>query len=628
MGGAAQGMIGAMPLRFGLDVPPHERRPVAWYALPGLRSVAREQLWSQDLLRHIDRRETFAQPLRWIDLSALANERDGEFWFDFIADTGDGGNATYAVARAALASRLHVDGLDPGQSLPESQLLILGGDLAYPNASPALYQYRLIEMFEAARDAASTLQPWPEGASDDAPIGRDHKLMAAIPQNHDWIDSASTFCRTFVNREKSGLVAARTPQQHTYFACRLPHRWFVLGFDFALSGDLDRAQFEAFEALLADVPTGGNLVLIYPEPYWTRALGDGADPAFPRRYQRLEYAMHSRGLHIRLRLAGDLHHYVRERLSHDDGHSTDLVVCGCGGAFGHGTHLRESTTPKALSVTQQATAMQPEMRGRLCVGRVDGPLRAPDAAYPSPAVSRRAALGNLWALFRLDGRPVLESNACFVLTLGIGHMLSAALGAAASPAGAGALNWLWALLTQPLALGALALVVLMAYFTAVDGDPLHADGTTRSAAWGLVALQVLMSYGLFRALWPLADEGWPQSGHAWSRLAAYGVGILIVVTAASGLLFGGFLALMSAVFGRVINNASSALASEDHKGFLRMRVSAQRLDAYMLGCDRVPRRWAPRGEGARPYWHEAPGVPPARWRVVDHFKIDGPFAAQ
>lgn len=611
-----------MPLRFGLDVPPHQRRPVAWYALPGLRRVAREQLWSQDLLRHIDRRETFTQPLRWIDLSALGDEHDGEFWFDFIADTGDGGNATYTMARAALAAALPLDGLDARRSLPEGQLLILGGDLAYPNASAALYQYRLVEMFEAACDAASALQPWPAGASDDAPLERGHKLIAAIPQNHDWIDSASTFCRTFVNHEKSGLIGARTPQQHTYFACRLPHGWHVLGFDFALSGDLDRAQFEAFDSLLAEVPAGSNLVLIYPEPYWTRALGDGADPAFPRRYQRLEYAMQRRGLHIRMRLAGDLHHYVRERLSNDDGRSTDLVVCGCGGAFGHGTHFRESTTPKAQCVAQEPSALRAEMRGRLCMGCVDGPRRDPDAAYPQPALSRRAAFGNLWALFRLDGRPLLESNASFVLALGLGHLVAAALSAAASPAAAAVTNWLWALLTQPLALGALALVVLIAYFTAIDGDPLHADGTTRAAAWALAALQVLMSYLLFRALWPWAHEGWPQSGGTWALLAARGVGILALATLVSGLLFGGFLALMSAGFGRIITNASSALASEDHKGFLRMRVGAQGLEVFMLGCDRVPRRWVPRGGGARPYWHEAPGVEPARWHVVDRFTID------
>ena len=42
---------------------------------------------------------------------------------DSIADTGDGGNACYAVAMAALAEQLLLD----GQALPRGQLLIFGG---------------------------------------------------------------------------------------------------------------------------------------------------------------------------------------------------------------------------------------------------------------------------------------------------------------------------------------------------------------------------------------------------------------------------------------------------------------------------------------------------------------------
>ena len=253
------------------------------------------------------------------------------FWLDFLSDTGDGGNATFTVAQALLARELTLTGPDGKPlHLPEGELLLLGGDLAYPGASPQEYQYRFIEMLAQAQDPASRFQ-----ATEAGP----RKFIAAIPQNHDWFDSASTFCRYFVSHDKGAVIGARTPQRQTWFACRLPQGFWVLGLDFALAGDIDRQQFEGFVALLEatrpeGIQPGDQVLLIYPEPYWTRPLGDGAAPGYPHRYQRLEALIEARGAHIRLRLAGDLHHYVRETLAHDplerSGHpSGDLWLRWC-----------------------------------------------------------------------------------------------------------------------------------------------------------------------------------------------------------------------------------------------------------------------------------------------------------
>ena len=62
-----------MKERFGLHVAPHERPPIAWYAPSGLARVAREQLWSLNLLRNLDRRETFTAPFSLIDLRGETN---------------------------------------------------------------------------------------------------------------------------------------------------------------------------------------------------------------------------------------------------------------------------------------------------------------------------------------------------------------------------------------------------------------------------------------------------------------------------------------------------------------------------------------------------------------------------
>ncbi|MBM3396108.1 MAG: hypothetical protein FJY37_16085 [Betaproteobacteria bacterium] len=182
--------------RFGRRTPPSARRPVAWFAPSTLLHAAQELVASQDFLRNFDRRETFVRDgrveMEVIDLAR--REAADNLIFDFIADTGDGGAATFAVAHAALRHEIHATDVN-GRfvTLPEGELLILGGDLAYPGASPHDYQYRLLEMFEWARDPHSRFRR--VGAHDVSTLSGPHKFVAAIPQNHDWFDSAATFCR-------------------------------------------------------------------------------------------------------------------------------------------------------------------------------------------------------------------------------------------------------------------------------------------------------------------------------------------------------------------------------------------------------------------------------------------------
>ena len=96
-------------MRFGKGVPPHERYAVAWYQLDVLATAARDVVSSLDQLRNMDMRESFPQPMSVTDCSGSEGE---DFWFDFIADTGDGGNATYAVAHTALAPQAgHVEAI-------------------------------------------------------------------------------------------------------------------------------------------------------------------------------------------------------------------------------------------------------------------------------------------------------------------------------------------------------------------------------------------------------------------------------------------------------------------------------------------------------------------------------------
>ena len=81
-----------------------------------------------------------------------------ELIFDWMADTGDGGHSTYAIARALaqpclnmnVDARLVHSGDKTRWSSPGLGFLILGGDLCYPDPQVDTYDRRLFVPFEYA----------------------------------------------------------------------------------------------------------------------------------------------------------------------------------------------------------------------------------------------------------------------------------------------------------------------------------------------------------------------------------------------------------------------------------------------------------------------------------------------
>lgn len=53
-----------------------------------------------------------------------------DLWFDFMADTGDGGNSSYSVARLLAQHSININQDDSVLNLPRGDLLLIGGDLA------------------------------------------------------------------------------------------------------------------------------------------------------------------------------------------------------------------------------------------------------------------------------------------------------------------------------------------------------------------------------------------------------------------------------------------------------------------------------------------------------------------
>src|SRR5437870_1829068 len=62
------------------------------------------------------------------------------FWIDYVSDTGDGWNATYAVAFLAAQPQLTLPTGDQEVPTERGSILVFGGDEVYPTAS--LYEYQ------------------------------------------------------------------------------------------------------------------------------------------------------------------------------------------------------------------------------------------------------------------------------------------------------------------------------------------------------------------------------------------------------------------------------------------------------------------------------------------------------
>ncbi|KAL3505208.1 hypothetical protein ACH5RR_035049 [Cinchona calisaya] len=301
-------------------------------------------------------------------------EKD-ELWFDFMADTGDGGNSSYAIARLLAQPLLKVQKNDSVLTLPRGNLLLIGGDLAYPNPSAFTYEKRLFRPFEYA------LQPPAWYKEEDIAVNKPELPCGetqlkqyngpqcfVIPGNHDWFDGLQTFMRYICH--KSWLGGWFMPQKKSYFALQLPKGWWIFGLDLALHCDIDVYQFKFFSELIKEkVRENDSVIIMTHEPnwlldwYWNDVTGKNVSHLI---------CDHLNG-RCRLRMAGDLHHYMRHSYVPSDKPVCvqHLLVNGCGGAFLHPTHVFSNSI-------------------KLC-----GTSFECKAAYPSFEDSSRIALGNI-----------------------------------------------------------------------------------------------------------------------------------------------------------------------------------------------------------------------------------------
>jgi hypothetical protein len=489
-----------------------------------------------------------------------------DIWIDYLADTGDGWNSTYAIAYAVAQPEVRV----PDESghvlqLPRANVLVFGGDEVYPTPSREEYHRRLIVPYEQAFGDATVAE---------APH------VFAIPGNHDWYDGLTAFARLFASRFGGRYFAGwRTRQRRSYFALKLPANWWLIGSDGQLQSDIDTPQIEYFRDIANRYMQPGDRVIVcLAAPVWIHAhkyrqLG-GAFDETDLLYLRRE-VFERRGIRVQAFLAGDNHHY-RRHVEIDPAPETapvQKITSGGGGAFLHPTHDEDVATIEEPHVSPE----EPPHRFGLA------------ASYPDLRQSSRLTFGNLLFALRNPAFGIVPA-VIYLMTV---WMVSAAI-VHRPPEGLADAMWLTAgafRRNPSLTLWVAGVVIALVTFTDTHslvyrwlGGLAHA-GAHWSAMFALGWCGFLLSNALF-----------PHWGPGRFGLVALVVGGGAWIIGST--IMGVYLLVSLNVFGRHSEQAFSALRIEDYKHFLRMHIAADgTLTIYPLKLDRVPRRWRPRQEG-------------------------------
>ncbi|CBZ26610.1 conserved hypothetical protein [Leishmania mexicana MHOM/GT/2001/U1103] len=256
-------------------------------------------------------------------------------------------------------------------TLPRGSFVLVGGDLAYPSPNDETYTTRLFEPYHDAMSSNARLQSVFHAEqrrvvvadASDADVAHMHMLDAetvsrmatghaalrtgrataeealrsvpllfAIPGNHDWFDGLTTYRKYIL--ERTWLGGWLMPQRSSFFVLQLPHNWFVLCGDTGNVQDIDVAQRNYFlDVIEKHMDAESCVILAAHEPGWVLDAMERDDRA---RQPELDRVVEALGTRLRLRLAGDIHHYSRHTPRDASSEAATLVVSGGGGAFLHG----------------------------------------------------------------------------------------------------------------------------------------------------------------------------------------------------------------------------------------------------------------------------------------------------
>ena len=189
--------------------------PVQWFSLD-VTSTALWELFRAHFGSHhtVDNRNFFGEKsitsLDW-DYYINAPSQKAQWIYEFIADTGDSYDVTYAIASRMTSSNvdrlefLNETFLTKRSFVNRADAWIFGGDLVYPRPSIVGIMNRLLHPFAHAIGKRSNYSPdvW------------------AIPGNHDWLDGLKVFREIFLFKREETI----NPPPTSFFDHYLRTRW-------------------------------------------------------------------------------------------------------------------------------------------------------------------------------------------------------------------------------------------------------------------------------------------------------------------------------------------------------------------------------------------------------------------
>lgn len=532
------------------------QRPVAWLSPSQLAATGIRVAFAAQFGAYLDKRELqVALPTEVHDDHAT----DQELWLDYIADLGDGFDATYSMAYLLAQDQIQIS----DDTLPRGRVLVLGGDQVYPTASGAAYEDR----FEGPYKAALPV-----------PITENSPTMFALPGNHDWYDGLTAFLRLFARRGNGRIGGWQTKQTRSYFALKLPHRWWMLALDAQGEAYMDDPQLEFFKSVAEAFMPGDRVILVTPQPAWVQT------DDHPRYYDTIDYfrrnVVEPAGADVAVMLSGDLHHYAR--YVQEDG-SSQLINCGGGGAYTSATHHLppKITVPPKHSLVRRAGFQNVFKLAK---------------TYPTKLRSQWLG-GGVFA--RLPWR-----NPGFTALLGVLHtMLLLAFQ-----------NENQRIITVPIFL-MVTLVMTATIFFSVGLTP------------GQMQVKPFVLGGLHGVAHILLGVGgwlvWKQLIFAtlpWPLPPIAAVGFYLpVIAVVAALLVSAYL-LIAANFKVNLNELFAGQGIEDFKSFLRMRFAPDgTLTVYAVGVDRISKKWVAQLTGS---WFRP--AKPLKPRLVDEPVVFAP----
>ncbi len=552
------------------------------------------------------------EALRFFEYGKSECDSKGEFWFDYLADTGDGWNQTYTMAH--LLSQPELDA-GKHQALKRGRVLILGGDQVYPTASQKEYEDRLIDPFRTAAEHADTEAARNGGFGD----------VFAIPGNHDWYDGLRAFLGIFCRfskglREGKIIGGRRAPQTRSYFALKLPHDWWLWGVDSQLEGYIDQPQVDYFATISKrEMNPNSKLIICSGYPSWT-----WVDPANPQK-RFGSYAYMERLIDnyrnpevdgsgkLRVSISGDIHHYAR----HGE-NGRIYITCGGGGAY---TRPTSDCRDHEFDWAWPAPGM-PRGRGkyrRKFALSEDAEKPGASSIYPSACQSDRAAIRSL---------AIAAYNPAF--TLFMSFLAASLFGAILSvfkidqfrlplSFAAPLVDWeAWARVLMIPWVWLYFATNMLAYMGLADfkeatqirtGSIERVDDPKVSVRNKCLNVHIRFIVGAIHAATHLAAilavgiVGYDCFGQSsgWAALAAF-LGTSLVAGTAAASVLGLYYWVMFRGFRRHGNHLFSAIRMARYKSMLRLKIDdAGQLTIYPIGIDKTEkwhRWWKP--------WHRVP----------------------